>query len=211
MRKVTFKEKIAELEEMSVTAPYAVKLGEYPIVLTACHTMLQKRRNGTLKLAEPYTKAIASYVSEQTLCSSFIKLKDTGIDSNTSMCDGFKLHLLEFVKDNNIKLVLDLHGASEDRDFDVEFGTLNHMSADFSTIKELEDAFKENHVTNICFNEPFKGGGITKWIYSNTEIDVIQLEINRKYRNLDKIDNLENICNALIQFIYQYSEYVAKE
>ena len=43
-----------------------------------------------------------------------------------------------------------------------EFGTLNNLSADYSTIKELEESFVENGISNINFNDPFKGGAITK-------------------------------------------------
>jgi N-formylglutamate amidohydrolase len=94
---------------------------------------------------------------------------------------------------NNIKLVIDLHGSSKDKDFDIEFGTLNNLSADYSTIKELEESFKENNINNIKHNNPFKGGAITQYLYNKKDIDVIQLEINYKYRDYSNLDiKLEN-------------------
>ena len=131
---------------------------------------------------------------------------DTGIDSNSSVEDEFKITLLDTIKKNNIKLLIDLHGARADREFDVEFGTLNHLTVDFSTIKELEEAFKENGVTRIAFNEPFKGGGITKYIYQHTDIDIIQIEINQNFRTTQNFQNIEKICRALIQFVEMYSK-----
>lgn len=163
--------------------------------------------NGITKLNEPYTKAIAQYVSEYTNCNHLIKVKDTHIDSNKDNIDEFKLKLADLIKKYNIKLLIDIHGASRDRDFDIEMGTLNNLSADFSTIEELKDAFIEQGIKNIKINNPFKGGGITKYIYQNTDIDVIQIEINRNYRDINNVDNIEKVCNALIKFIKQYSNF----
>ena len=97
---------------------------------------------------------------------------DTGIDSNIDNYDQYNVEMRRLIKENNIKLVIDLHGASKDREFDIEFGTLNNLSADFSTIKELEEAFTENHINNINHNNPFKGGAITQGIYSFDDVDV---------------------------------------
>ena len=105
-------------------------------------------------------------------------------------------------------LVLDIHGASENRLFDIELGTLYNLSADFSTINELKESFIENVITNVEINNPFKGGGITQFIYANTDIDVIQIEINRKYRDINKSEKLKQVCDCLIRFIEQYNKYI---
>lgn len=207
---MTFKQKIVQLEKPS-TQVYIIKEGTVPILLTAPHTMRQQRLDGSVKRREPFTRAIAKYVSEKTNCSYLIKEKDTLIDSNWEEMDAFKVLLEEIIKKNHIKLVIDLHGASKQRNFDVELGTLNNLTADFSTIMELKEAFRENGIINIEMNNPFKGGGITKYIYGITDIDIIQIEINRQYRNLENIDNMEKICNSLIQFINQYESYQNKE
>ena len=101
-----------------------------------------------------------------------------------------------------------MHGASKARDFDLEFGTLNNLSADFSTIKELEEAFAENGISNINHNDPFKGGAITQGIYALDDVDVIQIEINGKYRDYNNIKELEKIILSLQNFIKQYNEYI---
>lgn len=199
-----FKEIINNFEnEQDETFSY--KLGDLPILITAPHTMEQIKKDGTIKLAEPYTKSIAKYISNKTNCSYLIKTKDTMIDANATEEDEFKRLLLKIVNEKNIKLVLDLHGASREREFDVELGTLNNLSADFSTIYELKEAFIEKGIYNIKINTPFKGGGITQYIYGKTDIDVIQIEINRNYRDVDIIDNIEKLCIALINFIIQYN------
>ena len=100
-----------------------------------------------------------------------------------------------------------MHGANKNRDFDVEFGTLNNLSADFSTIKGLEDSFKKNGIVNIKHNDPFMGGAITKCLYKIDGVEVIQLEINKNYRDLEKQENLEKLCNSLFDFITVYFKY----
>lgn len=205
---MVFINEIEELENVDNNEDYVVYKGKLPVVLTAPHTMQQIKEDGSIKLSEPYTKAIALYVSKNINCNSLIKLKDTGIDSNSDNIDEFKLVLKDLIYDNNIKLLIDIHGASKDRDFDIELGTLNNMSADYSTINELNEAFIENGINNIVINDPFKGGGITRYIYGMTDIDVIQIEINRKYRDIENIDNIEKVCNALISFIRKYNDKI---
>lgn len=204
---MNFKEEIEMFENYQSNSDYILKIGTVPVLFTAAHTMKQILDNDNIKLSEPYTKAIALYLNKYCNTSYLIKIKDTGIDSNKDNNDEFKKELIKIVKENNIKLVIDLHGASKDRDFDVEFGTMNNLTADFSTIKELEEAFSENNITNIKHNDPFKGGAITQYLYNIEDVDVVQLEINKKYRDLENIDNLESLCKSLINFINQYVEY----
>lgn len=199
------KRKIELLEDRKLDGDFTIIKGTVPVLLSAPHTMSQLKEDCSVKSSEPYTKALALYLSEKLDCSCFIKNIDTGIDSNSDNYEEYKTELIRYIKKNNISLVLDLHGASKERNFDVELGTLNNLSADFSTIRELEEAFKENGVVNVEINEPFKGGGITRRIYASTDIDVIQIEINRKYRDLD-VSNFMKIIASLEKFILFYSK-----
>ena len=203
-----FKSIINILENEKYNDDYIIKKGTIPILFTAPHTMMQVKADGTTKLSEPYTKAIALYLNKYFNVNCMIKLVDTGMDSNRDNRDEFKIELLRFIKENNIKLVIDLHGSNKNRDFDIEFGTLNNLSIDFSIIKELEEAFTENGITNIKYNEPFKGGAITQYIYGLKDIDVVQLEINGRYRDLNNTMELEKLIKCFEKFIKQYKEYI---
>ena len=201
-----FKDEMLNYESSNYNTPYIIKIGLLPVILTAPHTIKQLKENGTIKLPKPFTKAIAMYIANKLDTSFLIKTQDTGVDANSDNKEDFKETLLQIIKSQNIKLLIDIHGSKKERDFDIEFGTLNNLSADYSTVKELEDSFKEHNIYNIVYNEPFKGGGITKYIYGNTDIDVIQIEINQKFRDIDNIDNLKNVCDSLITFIKQYTK-----
>lgn len=201
-----FKDEMLNYESSNYNAPYIMKIGLLPVIITAPHTMKQIKQDGSIKLSEPFTKAIARYVANKLDTSFLIKTQDTGIDANSDNKEDFKETLLQVIKTQNIKLLIDIHGSKKDRNFDIEFGTLNNLTSDYSTIKELEDAFKEHGINNIVYNDPFKGGGITKYIYGNTDIDVIQIEINQKFRDINNVDNLQKVCDSLIAFIKQYTK-----
>ena len=126
---------INELEKYLTENNFEIETGSVHILFSAPHTMIQTHHDGTVKLSEPYTKAISLYLNKYDKTYSIVKLADTGMDSNRDNNDEYKKALINLVKENGIKLVIDLHGASKDRDFDIEFGTLNNFSADFSTIR----------------------------------------------------------------------------
>lgn len=205
---MNFEEVINELENYLFDDDILIKKGSIPILFSAPHTMMQQLDNGVTKLSEFYTKAISLYLNKFYDTYSIIKINDTGIDSNKFNNDEYKIKLRQIIKDNNIKLVIDLHGANKDRDFDIEFGTLNNLSADFSTIRELEESFKENGISNIKHNEPFKGGAITQSVYGIDDVEVIQLEINSKYRDSNNLEMLKQIIDSLVKFINQFNEYI---
>ena len=207
-KKDDFDTEINYLENYEFDSDYIIKKGNIPILFTAPHTMNQLKEDGTIKISEPYTKAIALYMNKHCNASCMIKLKDTGEDSNRDNRDKFKTELIRFVKENNIKIVIDLHGSKRDREFDIEFGTLNNLSTDYSTIKELEEAFIENGIKNIVYNDPFKGGAITEYLYSINDIDAIQVEINYKYRDYNNTYYLEKLIKSFENFIKQYKRYM---
>lgn len=208
---MSFQEEINILEDFTSVNNYIFKEGTIPILFTSVHNMTQFKDDGTVKVKEGYTKALALYLNKYYNVNCFIKVNDTGLDSNRDNHDEFKEQLLKIVKNKSIKLVIDLHGAKEAREFDVEFGTLNNLTADFSTIKELEEAFTENNISNITHNTLFKGGAITKYLFNLKGVDAIQLEINHKYRDNKNIEKLEQLSISLGNFIKQYNETINRE
>ena len=205
--KFNFEDEIKYLEDLTFYEDYVIRKGNIPILFTAPHTMEQVRDDGTVKHKETYTKAIALYLNKYFNVNCMIKIKDTGIESNRDDYDKFKTELIRFVKEKNIKIVIDLHGSKRDRDYDIEFGTLNNLTSDYSTIKELEESFTENGILKIVHNDPFKGGAITRYLYGLHNVEVIQIEINKKYREDSDVEKLKKLVKSLENFIIQYDEY----
>ena len=205
----SFEEEIDYLEKLNYDYEYLYLKGKNKILFSAPHTMMQERKDGTIKLSEPYTKAISLFLNRHDDTYSMVKLKDTKIESNNDNYDDYNVELRRLIKENDIAIIIDLHGAAKERDFDVEFGTLNNLSADYTTVKELEMSFKENGIDNIVYNNPFKGGAITRGIFGIDNIDVIQIEINKKFR--DNPESLRRIISSLEMFIKKYNESINKK
>lgn len=204
---MTFEEKILKYENTNGELDYILVKGKIPVLITAPHTMKQIRKDGSIKYGEIFTKAIAMYLNEECKCSYLVKIHDTGSDSNRDNHDEFKRILIDFVKKYNIKLVIDLHGADRNRDFDVELGTMNNLTADITTIRELENSFNQHGIVNIEHNNPFKGGAITQYLYNIKDVEVIQLEINGRYRDYKNVSELKKICDSLLYFIKKFVNY----
>ncbi len=90
------------------------------------------------------------------------------------------------------------------RNFSIDVGTLDGLSAKDITIDKLVKSFKNQKIPNLKINSLFKGGEVTKIIYNNTDAEAIQLEINALYR-LD-LDNLYVVILSLIDFIKKYQK-----
>lgn len=204
---VMFEKEINILENQVFQGDYVVLKGVVPILFSAPHSICQTNQDGKTKLKEPYTKAISLFLNKNCNTFSMFKNNDTGIDSNKDNYDNYNIEMRRLVKKYNIKLVVDLHGASKERNFDLEFGTLNNLTSDFSTIKELEDAFRKNGFKNISYNNHFKGGAITKGIYALDDVDVIQIEINGKYRDYNNLELLKCLVDSLMIFVKKYEKY----
>lgn len=194
---MNFNDIINKLEKSKNGFSYLLKDGSSGVMLTAVHTVPQLKTKS--KLNEVYTSAIVQYVSLKTDSHYIVKSIDDGIDANSIGEDQFKKFLLEKIKKDGISLLIDIHGAGEKHDFDLEFGTLNNMTIDANLVSLIEEEFRGNGFSKITHNSIFKGGGITRYVYENSSINVIQIEINKRNRN--DLINLERICNSLIAII----------
>jgi hypothetical protein len=196
----SFSTQIRQLEN-DKSCTYEIRTGSFPVIITSAHGIRQKKRNGKFKFGEPYTRGIAKYVSRKTDCFCLIKNEDTGVDPNKKNEDEFKTILADLVEKNRIKLVIDLHGAKAERDFDVEIGTRDGKMAKQETVDKLIECLNKAGIKNVVVDDPFKGGQITQATHDNTSAECLQLEINYKYRNIRKIQNLNRICRALANFV----------
>lgn len=128
---MSFVDEINYLEHLESKDNYIICNGKISILFSAPHTITHIKENGSIKLSEPYTKAVALYLNKYFDTFAIIKNVNDGLDSNRDNNDTYKKELINLIKENDIKIVIDLHGSSIERNFDVELGTLNNLSADF--------------------------------------------------------------------------------
>ncbi len=187
--------------------------GKLPIIISAPHCVTQTR-NGKIKGKEGETGAIAQYIANKIECYAIYKTYNNQDDANYDIENNpYKEAIIELIKQNNIELLLDLHGASYENEFDIELGTGNGENLygkDF-LIDDLKRSFKKYNIKNITINTKFKAASnhtISKTVSKATKIPCIQLEINGKYRYIKNIEEIKNLLNALIDFIHQIKEKI---
>lgn len=157
-------------------------------------------------MREGYTKAIVKYLAQKTGVFLMIKENSDGIDPNKIEMEDYKRQLLEIIEKHQIRLVLDIHGAASHHDFAIEIGSLDGVSAKPETIKALKTALLNQRIAPVAENQPFKGGGITKTVHGNANIEVLQLEINRNYRDLNHPERLFHLCKSLENFLKSFPQ-----
>ena len=201
-----FQRQIFQLERDNTSELIHFEKGTAPILLSAPHTVNFLKEDGNFKMREGYTKAIVKYLALKTGAFVLIKENPDGIDPNKPEMENYKCRLLEIIEQHQIQLVLDIHGAASYHDFAIEIGSLDGVSARVQTIESLKTALKNQGITSVAENQPFKGGGITKTVHSNTKVEVLQLEINRDYRDLNHPERLFHLCKSLENFLKSFPQ-----
>lgn len=201
-----FQRQIFQLERDNTPELIHFEQGSIPILLSAPHTVNFLKEDGNFKMREGYTKAIVKYLAQKTGAFLMIKENSDGIDPNKIEMEDYKRQLLEIIEKHQIRLVLDIHGAASHHDFAIEIGSLDGVSAKPETIKALKTALLNQRIAPVAENQPFKGGGITKTVHGNTNIEVLQLEINRDYRDLTHPEKLFHLCKSLENFLKSFPQ-----
>jgi len=201
-----FQRQIFQLERDNTPELIHFEQGSIPILLSAPHTVNFLKEDGNFKMREGYTKAIVKYLAQKTGAFLMIKENSDGIDPNKPEMEDYKHRLLEVIKKYQIQLVLDIHGAASHHDFALEIGSLDSVSAKPETIKALKSVLQIQGIAPVSENSPFKGGGITKTVHGNTNIEVLQLEINRNYRDLTHHEKLFHLCKSLENFLKSFPQ-----
>ena len=106
---MSFVDEINYLEHLESKANYIICNGKIPILFSAPHTITHIKENGFIKLSEPYTKAVALYLNKYFDTFAIIKNVNDGLDSNRDNNDTYKKELINLIKENDIKIVIDLH------------------------------------------------------------------------------------------------------
>lgn len=201
-----FQRQIFQLERENTPELIHFEKGTVPILLSAPHTVNFLKEDGNFKMREGYTKAIVKYLAQKTGAFLMIKENSDGIDPNKLEMENYKHQLLEVINKYQIQLVLDIHGAASHHDFAIEIGSLDGVSVRPQTIESLKTALKNQGIAPVAENDPFKGGGITKTVHGNTNIEVLQLEINRDYRDLTHPEKLFHLCKSLENFFKSFPQ-----
>lgn len=181
---------------------YRIQSGKNNIIISAPHSV-RHMQNGNVKSADLYTGAIAKFVAEKTNSHLIVKCAFNKDNPNSSNNSNYKKELANHIKQNNIKFLIDIHGASLTQPFNVDVGTFNGQN--INNRKEVEkiivNAFAKNNIDEVFFNHTFiaSANTVSRKINEQTGIIAFQLEINRRLRKTKH--NLNLVCNSIIEIV----------
>lgn len=167
---------------------YKYKSGTIPVLISAPHSVKQYRNN-TYKEADVYTGALAKTLHKTTGAHVIYKTKVKGDENYTTRETAYRKKIKSIVKNDDIKVIIDLHGMSSHRKSYIDIGTGNSSNINLLGQNYILSLIKSSFSsTNYSVNKYFKGGGsntISTYCSKNLGVPTVQLEINGKYRTTD--------------------------
>ena len=145
--------------------------------------------------------------------STSYKVWDPNFDKNSE--SEYKQTLAKYIKENDIKFLIDLHGCRSFRDFSIELGTWWEWNPNLlwngkilkAIVKSLNGSLKSyiQHTKKaITENTIFSAGRettVSSFISNECKIPTIQIEINKELRDMDNIQNVSLLINSLENMI----------
>ena len=175
--------------------------GTKKIMFSAPHAV-EQTRDGKIKYAEKETALIAMLLNKEGY-PCIIKTENIGDDANFDLECDYKDDLVEYIKDNKIQGLIDLHQMSPKREQMICLGTGGEDCLNLLGSHNREARFFEHfseYFENVSVNDPFAARGegtISRYISKNCNIPCVQVEMNSKLflENLISMENISKIFN----------------
>lgn len=183
--------------------------GKIPVLISAPHSVRQLR-NGKIKGKDLYTGPIVMEIANQTQCYAIYKIFNNQDDANYDIENNeYKEKVLEIIKQRDIQLFIDIHGASDNDEFDIDIGTDDYKN--LNEKKEVLEKFiqlcNKNGIYKIGIDKKFKANTlhtITKTVAINTKIPCMQIELTRKYRSIEDFEKMRKIIDIIVELIKDF-------
>ena len=179
--------------------------GKEKIIVSAPHSVRQIR-NGNIKGKDSCTGTIAILLQKQLNCYCLYKTKNCNDDANYDIENNpYKDKIIDLVEKNNINFLLDIHGAKDGQGFDIDVGTANLKNLNGQN-KYLKDFINigEKYNLNITIDKVFKADTlhtVANTIARKTKIPCMQIEIAKKYRDIEQFNNIKIMLNFLGEYL----------
>ncbi len=165
---------------------FKILKGTIPIMISVPHSK-KHLRDGMVKNNEHNTARIAKLLYCLTNCHLIYAYKQGDNDHNYDESSNYKKKLKAYIKENNIKILIDIHGMADS--YDIELGTNHYQNIfnDKDIINNIKDIFYKNNIKNVFVDRKFKAkrhNTISNYINKECNIKTIQLEIGPKYRKI---------------------------
>jgi len=149
--------------------------------------------------------------------STSYKVWDPNFDENKK--SEYKQVLAKYIKENDIKLLFDLHGCWSFRDFSIELGTwwernpnllwrLDILNAVEKSLNENLKSYIQHTGKSITRNTIFSASRettVSAFISTECKIPTIQIEINKELRDTNNPKDISLLINSLEDMIRNLS------
>ncbi len=183
------------------------------VMFSAPHSFPQLR-DGEIKSAEPKTRFLVEALSKQFNCSYIYKTKFYNNDPNWDEKSTYKEQLVDFISENNIKFLFDIHSMYYERPVDICIGINSgkNILNRYDILDMLVTSFKNTGLSTVLVDNPFSASNpntVSAYISNTCMIPCFQIEINNKFlpdsceiSNSDLLyKSFENILNNINNLI----------
>lgn len=180
--------------------------GDIAILFSAPHCV-DHFRNGKIKVHEINTDTLIKKIKEKINVSIIYKKESLTEDANWDQNCNYKNKVVNFINEKNIKLFIDIHGMSYNREEDICIGTAfgKNLNGGTNILDVMTKKFKEAGYVNTTVDMPFSASNkncMSTFVASKCKIPTFQIEINNKYRYpKSKEYDLEKLVNCFCDII----------
>ncbi|WP_108669425.1 hypothetical protein [Peribacillus acanthi] len=169
---------------------FLILKGNLPVMVSAPHAVKQIR-NGRVKQSESYTGVIAELLHENGSIHSIIKTRNNNDDANYDKNCLYKLELIKYIKNQNIKFLLDLHIMNESYKNSIEIATGygENIQKNYSVVDTIIKVAKSLGFNDFANDYHFKADNpncVAAFVSKHCKIPAIQMEINWREINAEK-------------------------
>ncbi len=185
---------------------FAIEAGSGPVMISAPHSVEQTRA-GRIKYGEYHTGVLARMLHDETGCHIIYKSHNKHDDANFDRTSPYRDALIDFVKQNGVRLVIDLHQMSAQRSELIEIGTGEgkNVAADPAAVDELIGCFQKRGFEKIVMDGNFPAtyqNTVSASVSRECGIACIQIEFNtRLLSNEFRGCRYSDVLEALKEFI----------
>lgn len=165
--------------------PFRYLSGRIPVLVSAPHAVRHYREK-RIKPSDEFTGSIVCLLHQLTGCHALAVTRLYGGDPNFDHPCIYKSYLGDICREHGIRLVIDLHGAAREHNFDIDIGTVNGVSllGKQKILQRLISSLENAGFTRISQNyfSTTNENIVTRFAARELNIPALQLEINKMYR-----------------------------
>ncbi len=189
---------------------FIVKTSNKSKVLLSCPHAVSQLREGKIKSAEKETGIIGLLLNELYGYPLICKTSNKGDDANYDPSSGYKNAIIDLVKNNGYKCVIDLHQLSYEREENINPGVAGYKNfKNKELLNSIVNIFNRHGIDKVSIDHPFGAyspNTVSSYIHNHTGIDTIQLEINSrlvsKYCNKEYMKSrIKEVTEAIHEII----------